>query len=246
MNRQGFTNTFLLIITLVVVAVLAGSFVFFQKQKNSPPTDTNIEITTTTTKIPTPPVAETTITLSADKKSIMENDKVLLKIDNETIFNWFKTKSQLCEGYNLTSAPDREKFCTDQASFKSQTRFSSIVVSTDKTKVGFTIESDTLTPDEVVGIFLTSNNKLELLSNYYLGNEFISFSPENNYFVYKGNCWEGLCGLFVKDATTLKEKISLNNPEFLDMKSVDIDFIRWVTDTKIEYKLGTETKQSSF
>jgi len=246
MNKQGFTNTFLLIITLVVVAVLAGSFVFFQKQKTTTPTDIILDTTTTTTKIQTPPATETTITLSSDKKSIMENDKVLLKIDHDTIFNWFKNDSQLCEGYNLTSVTDREKFCTNKDSFKSQTRFASITISPDKMKIGFSIESDTLTPDKVVGIFLTTDNKVQLLSNYYLGNEFISFSPQSTYFVYKGICWEGLCGLFVKDANTLEDKISLNNPEFLDMRTVDADFVNWITNNKISYKLGTETKEVSF
>ncbi|EKE06846.1 MAG: hypothetical protein ACD_18C00258G0002 [uncultured bacterium] len=113
-------------------------------------------------------------------------------------------------------------------------------------KIGFSIESDTLTPDKVVGIFLTTDNKVQLLSNYYLGNEFISFSPQSTYFVYKGICWEGLCGLFVKDANTLEDKISLNNPEFLDMRTVDANFINWITDNKISYKLGTETKEVSF
>jgi len=246
MNKQRFTNMLLLIISLVVVVGLIGSFVFSQKQKTTAPTNPNTETTSTYTKEQTPPATETTITLSSDKKSIMENDKVLLKIDHDTIFNWFKNDSQLCEGYNLTSVTDREKFCTDKNSFKSQTRFTSIIVSPDKMKIGFSIESDTLTPDKVVGIFLTTDNKVQLLSNYYLGNEFISFSPQSTYFVYKGICWEGLCGLFVKDANTLEDKISLNNPEFLDMRTVDANFINWITDNKITYKLGTETKEVSF
>ena len=246
MNKQRFTNMLLLIISLVVVVGLIGSFVFSQKQKTTAPTNPNTETTSTYTKEQTPPATETTITLSSDKKSIMENDKVLLKIDNDTIFNWFKNDSQLCEGYNLTSVIDREKFCRNLNSFKSQTRFASIIVSPDKIKIGFSIESDTLTPDKVVGIFLTTDNTVKLLSNYYLGNEFISFSPQSTYFVYKGICWEGLCGLFVKDANTLEDKISLNNPEFLDMRTVDANFINWITDNKITYKLGTETKEVSF
>jgi len=246
MNKQRFTNMLLLIISLVVVVGLIGSFVFSQKQKTTAPTNPNTETTSTYTKEQTPPATETTITLSSDKKSIMENDKVLLKIDHDTIFNWFKNDSQLCEGYNLTSVIDREKFCRNLNSFKSQTRFASIIVSPDKIKIGFSIESDTLTPDKVVGIFLTTDNTVKLLSNYYLGNEFISFSPQSTYFVYKGICWEGLCGLFVKDANTLEDKISLNNPEFLDMRTVDANFLNWITDNKISYKLGTETKEVSF
>jgi len=45
---------------------------------------------------------------------------------------------------------------------------------------------------------------------------------------------------------TLEDKISLNNPEFLDMRTVDANFINWITDNKISYKLGTETKEVSF
>ncbi|MBU1445708.1 hypothetical protein KKD70_00395 [Patescibacteria group bacterium] len=205
---------------------------------------------TVPTAITTPTTTSTTTSetpgLSADKKSIIVDSSVLLSVDNDAIFNWFKTESQLCDGYNLTSTSDRKAFCEDLTSFKSQTRFASIVISPDKMEIGFTIESDTLSPDKVVGIFLRSANKVNLLTNYYLGNEFISFSPGGENFVYQGGCWEGLCGLFIKDSETLTEVASLNNPEYLDLRSVDAEFVRWLSENQVEYKLGAELKQESF
>ena len=170
----------------------------------------------------------------------------MLAIDNDTIFNWFKTESQLCDGYNLTSNPDRKMFCENKTSFKNQTKFASVVVSPDKMKIGFTIESDTLSPDKVVGIFLRSTNKVNILTNYYLGNEFISFSPSGANFVYQSGCFEGICGLFVKNSETFAIKASLNNPEFADYRSQNAIFVRWISDNQVEYKLGTELKQESF
>lgn len=135
------------------------------------------------------------VSLSADKKTIISDEKVLLGIDDDTIFNFFKTKSQLCDEYNITTTPDRKMFCENKITFKKETRFKSIVVSPDGKKVGFTIESDTLSPDTVVGIFYPYNttNKVNFLSNYYLGNEFLSFSPSGANFVYSSGCWEAAC-----------------------------------------------------
>lgn len=183
--------------------------------------------------------------LSEDKKSIVADGNVLLSIDNDTIFNWFKTESRLCDPNNINATADRQSFCENKESFANLTRFASIVVSPDETKIGFTIESDTLTPDTVSGIYLLSTDEVHLLSNYYIGNEFISFSPSNTYFVYQGNCWEGMCGLFIKNSETLTEEASLNNPEYLDYRSANAEFVRWLSDNEIEYKLGTELKRVS-
>jgi len=234
MNKKGFSNVLVIILALAIIAGIAGYFVFFQKQEIAPGTTS------------TPVSKSGTPSLSADKKSIVADDKVLLTIDNDAIFNWFKTESQLCKGYNLASVSGRKMFCENKTSFKSQTRFTSIVVSPDKMKIGFTIESDTLTPDKVAGIFLRSTDKVHLLTNYYLGNEFISFSPSGKCFVYRGGCWEGMCSLFIKDSDTLTEKVSLNNPEHVDLRNADAEFIRWLSDNEVEYKLGTELKRESF
>lgn len=246
MNKKSFSNILVIILALVVFAGIAGYFVFFQKQETVPTTTTTpTSNTSQDTQQPNSSVSGTP-SLSVDKKSIVSDDTVLLAIENDTIFNWFKNESQLCDGYNLTSTPDRKVFCENKTSFKKQTRFASIVVSPDKMKIGFTIESDTLSPDKVAGIFLSSTNKVTLLTSYYLGNKFISFSPSGKYFVYQGNCWEGLCGLFIKDSKTLTEKASLNNPEYVDYRDVDAEFVRWLSDNQVEYKLGTELKQKSF
>lgn len=237
MNQKEFSNVLVITLTVIVIAGIAGYFVFFQKQETTP--------TTTNTPIPNNPTSSVP-SLSEDKKSVVVDGKVILAIDNDVIFNWFKTESQLCDGGNLTSTPDRKSFCENKTYFKSKTRFSTIVVSPDKMKIGFTIESDTLSPDKVAGIFLRFTNQVNLLTNYYLGNEFLNFSPNSTYFVYQGGCFEGMCGLFIKNSETLANKASLNNPEFVDSRSQNATFVRWISDTEVEYKLGTELKQESF
>ncbi len=242
MNQKGFLNTLVIILALVIIAGVAGYFVFSQKQETTP---TTTNTTTSSTAQNTPP-ANTPVSnvpsLSADKKSVVADGKVLLAVDNDTIFNWFKTESQLCDGYNLTSTPDRKMFCENKTSFESQTRFASIVVSIDKMKIGFTIESDTLSPDKVAGIFLRSTNKVQILTNYYLGNEFISFSPSGTNFVFSGYCFENYCGFTIKNSYTLADKISFGNtPDHSDYR-----FVKWISDKEIEYKDGTELKRKSF
>lgn len=46
-------------------------------------------------------------------------------------------------------------FCENKDAFRSQTRFKSIAVSNDEMKVGFTLESDTLSPDICCRDFLS-------------------------------------------------------------------------------------------
>jgi hypothetical protein len=242
MNQKGFSNILVIVLVFIVIAGIAGYFVFFQKQETS----------STVTNTPTPSTSQNTQplgtsvsgtpSLSADKKSVVADGKVLLAIDSDTIFNWFKTKSQLCGRYNLTSTPDRKMFCENKASFKNQTRFSSIVASPDKMKIGFSVESDTLSPDKVAGIFLRSTNKVQILTNYYLGNEFISFSPTGINFVYSSYCFENDCGFSIKNSDTLTDKISFGNtPDHSDYR-----FVKWISDKEIEYKDGTELKRKSF
>ena len=249
-NQKGFAN----IVLIVLVVILVGAVGYFALVKKSPTPTSENQPTNNLPTQQTPPTATnnppatipTTPSLSADKKSISADGKILLAIDNDTIFNWFKTKSQLCDGYNLTSAPDRKTFCENKTSFKNQTRFASIVVSPDKMKIGFTIESDTLTPDKVVGIFSRSANAVNLLGGYYLGNAFIGFSPNGTNFVYQGGCFEGMCGLYVKNSETLADKASLSDSESADARTRTATFVRWISDNEIEYKLGSELKQASF
>ena len=244
MNQKRFSNTLVIILALVIIAGVVGYFIFFQKQE-IPPTVTNTPIPSTSqnTEPPATSVSETP-SLSADKKSVVVDSKIWLSIDNDTIFNWFKTESQLCDGYNLTSTSDRKMFCENKTSFKNQTRFASIVVSPDKMKIGFTIESDTLSPDKVAGIFLRSTNKVQILTSYYLGNEFISFSPNGTNFAYRDGCWETICAFYIKNSETLADKINFIPPE-VDMRG-NYEFVRWISDNQAEYKLGNELKRASF
>lgn len=187
----------------------------------------------------------TKVSLSADKKNIISDGKILLTIDDNIIFDFFKNKSQLCDEYNITTTSDRKMFCQNKTTFKNETRFKSIVSSPDGKKIGFTIESDTLSPDTVVGIFYPYNttNKVNFLSNYYLGNEFLSFSPNGTNFVYSGGCFEAICAFYIKDSETLKDKIDFI-PQEADVRG-NYEFVRWISNNEIEYKLNNELKRST-
>src|SRR3989338_5371336 len=129
-NQKGLANVVLIGVIVVLVGVV-GYFAFVKKLEPivQQPTPTPTQ-TGTPAPTPTPtPTASATPSLSADRKSIVANGKVLLVIDDDAIFNFFKTESQLCDGYNLTSTPDRKTFCENKATFKSKTRFTSIVSS---------------------------------------------------------------------------------------------------------------------
>jgi hypothetical protein len=183
--------------------------------------------------------------LSADHKSIAASGKVIMSIDDEAIFSFFKDKKVgMCDENNIDSTPTRKAFCTDKSMFKSKSRFSTIVSSPDNKKIGFSIETDELTPDSVVGIFYPFNTtyKVHFLTNYYLGNQFISFSPTSKNFVFRSNCFEGDCGLFVKDSNTLADKISFGNTP----DHSDYSFVKWISDKEIEYKDTIELKRASF
>lgn len=208
-------------------------FIFIQKEKA--PSENQVSSTPRPHSVPT---------LSVDKKSIDADGKVLLSIDNDTIFNWFKTESQLCDSDNINTTADRKSFCENKSSFKNLTKFSSIVVSPDKTKVGFTIESDTLSPDTVVGFFNRATNSVSLLTGYYLGNEFINFSPNGTNFAYRGGCFEAICAFYIKNSETLKDKIDFI-PREADMRGNYV-FVKWLSDNQFQYKIDTELKQYSF
>lgn len=240
-SMRNMQKGFILVVLLVLVIALSGVVLYFVFEKDAPSPTRNI----TTNQNPLTTTVQTP-KLSGDKKSIVIDGNVVLTIDHDTIFNWFKTKSHLCDKSNLTSTPDRKSFCEDKTVFKSQTRFTPLVISPDHESVGFAIESDTLSPDKVVGIFSRTTKTVTLMGSYYLGSEFISFSPSSTNFVYTGECFEGMCTLYVKNLQTLLEKASLNDSAYADMRTRNATFVRWISDNEIEYKLGTEVKRASF
>lgn len=186
-----------------------------------------------------------TLVLSGDRKSVVVDGQVVLAIDDDQIVDWFRTKSQLCGQHNITNTPDRRLFCENKASFRTQTQFASVVGSPDGMQIGFTIESATLSPDTVAGIFLRSTGKVHFLTSYYLENQFVGFSPTGTNFVYQGGCFEARCGLFIIDSKTLAEKASLNKLDGGE-RHQNATFVRWISDNEVEYRLGTELRRESF
>lgn len=201
-------------------------------------------------EIPDPVVLVSDPSLSPDQKEILRDSTILLSIDNDQIFEFFQQESNLCDEYNISTSPERKLFCEDKTTFLQLTRFRSIVLSPDAKMVGFTIESDVLEPDSMVGIFYPdkNENQLSILTNYAIGNEFLSFSPDNLHFVYKSACFEGNCSLFVLESNNLNQKIVINEPT--DEKNADANFIQWLSNNELEYSLespfGNENQTISF
>lgn len=243
-SQKGFVSILVLIGIVSIIGVVGYRAMLKNKQVAPTVIQPISDVVTPDTPDTTPPVA--TVSLAADKKSINLGTRVLLPIDAATIVTWFRTNSQLCDAANIASTPGRTMFCQSSAAFKSETRFASIVTSPDAMNIGFTIESDTLSPDTVVGIFSRSTNTTTILSTYYLGNTFIGFSPNGTNFVHTGGCFEGMCGLYVQDTQTLASKARINDPASTDARERTATFVRWISDTQIEYRLGSELKQISF
>src|SRR5680860_49095 len=187
----------------------------------------------------------TLVALSEDKKTIVASDKIILNIDNKEIYSFFQNESGLCNESNIKVRPTSKTFCEDREIFRSKTRFTSIVISRDEAEIGFTIESDELSPDKVAGIFypFRTENKIYFLTSYYLGNEFIDFSPTGKNFAYRYGCFEGFCGLAVEDSETLEDKISFSSG---DGGVLNYEFVRWISDNEIEYKLDEELMRTKF
>ncbi len=175
--------------------------------------------------------------LSEDGKSIVKGTEVLLRIEDPAIFSFFqKAETGMCDSSNITNTATRTAFCSNPLTFKQQAKFIKLVPSASGNDFGFVIETAELSPDTVVGMFskTESGNKVTLLTNYYLGNDFISFSPSGSKFVYKERCWEAVCGFTIKDTATLRTMREFGNAE----TEPSTIFMRWIDDANIEYVVG--------
>jgi hypothetical protein len=81
------------------------------------------------------------------------------------------------------------------------------------------------------------------LTDYYLGNEFLSFSPSGANFVYREGCWENICAFNIKDSETLQDKIDFI-PPYKDMRG-NYEFVRWISDDEVEYELDGELMRAT-
>lgn len=95
MNQKRFANIILIIVVVILVCAIAY-FAFVKKLEPVVQQPTSTTQTSVTTSSATP-------SLSIDHKNIIVDGKVLLTVDNDTIFNWFKNESHLCDWYNLNS-----------------------------------------------------------------------------------------------------------------------------------------------
>lgn len=185
--------------------------------------------------------------LALSKREIVADEKLLLSVNHQDIMNYFKTDGQLCDAYYLSN-PERKAFCTDKNIFKQKTTFNAIEISADQAVVGFSITAQVMSPDAVVGIFYPKryNQTVHLISKYYLGNEFLSFAPDGKHFIYQHNCWEGFCGLTIKNTATLQTVLDINNPESVDERKEKAVFKKWIDNQTISYLIDGEPAKIGF
>lgn len=224
-------------ILIVLLLIIIGIFTYQQyfNTAATPNLSTPIIIEGNTETIVTTPE------LSPDGKSITINDSTVLHIEDETILSYFKNQSTgLCDEYNIHNTPTRTSFCTDAEAFADSVSFTKIAPSATGGKIGFVIASKELAPDTAVGIFYPQNTtyKVHLLTNYYLGNDFIGFSPDDSYFVTKDSCFEGICGFSIYNAATRSKIRHFGNPESEPANT----FLRWETNDSFTYSVGAETR----
>ncbi|MCA9385388.1 hypothetical protein KC717_01940 [Candidatus Dojkabacteria bacterium] len=183
--------------------------------------------------------------LSQNSTKIYKGREELLSIDNGVIYNFFASEVIRCQDYFLSHSPMQLEICQNENSFQEYARFREIIVSPDQKLIGFEIQSDLLESDSVVGVLDLSlqNPDPVLLTNYYLGNEFLAFSPTGKYFIYQGECWEGNCGLYIYDSNTFEEVSAINHFEYQDMRQSNAEFVRWISDSEIEYLQDGEVTQ---
>ena len=181
------------------------------------------------------------ITMTPDQKTIVQGETILLKIDDDKIFSWFKTESGLCDQVNNAAGQYRNQsrisFCTDVDAFLTNTHFVKIHPSNSQNYIALEISSAELPPDKVLGFYNVKTQNIDWLSNYYLGNEFISYSPDETKFIYQSKCFEGFCGLTLKSTKTLATLKEINNPEYLDARTQRITFDGWIDNNTFSYSL---------
>lgn len=81
-----------------------------------------------------------------------------------------------------------------------------------------------------------------MLTRYYLGNEFLGFSPDGTYFAVKDSCFEAKCSITVYQTNTLSVVEKVNDTPG-DERSHSAVFVSWNSNKTLSYKLGEETKE---
>jgi len=227
------------LIGLLIILGLIFLLIFKMVEKKATPTAT--PATGTTNQM------ISSIKLSANKKAIVAGKQLLLEVNHTKIMNYFKAEGQLCDTYYLNQ-PERKAFCTNKKMFKQKTQFNTIDVSTNQTAIGFSLTAEVMSPDALVGIIYPERKEdlIHFLSNYYLGNEFLGFAPDGKHFIYQHNCWEGLCGLTVKNTATLQTVLEINNPEGVDERTDKTVFEKWIDSQTISYLINGEPTKFNF
>ncbi len=225
------------IIVLVLAVITIGVYVYITTNKPQVSHNDNV---VTNESVSSESITEDNITTEPTIKQ-----PTLLPINDSRIFAWFKETSGLCDTFNIESDEHRKAFCTDEAVFANMTRFVATKSSPDQTAIGFTIGSDALAPDTVVGIYFPATDAVHMLTSYYLGNTFNGFSPQGTYIAYTTGCFEARCTIVIQETNNLKQTVVINGDVPPDARTHNAEFVRWISDNRFEYRLGETTHERS-
>lgn len=217
---------------IIFYVVLAGASCKNQKPSNSNETTSNS-------------IEDNSISLTTNKKIILKGTSPILSIDDAKIFSWFKTKSGLC-GMQPSKSESRNLFCNDTATFLSKTSFINIYPTKNNKYVAFEINSTEQLPDVVLGFYNIESKTINWLTRFYLGNKFLSYSPDESKLIYKNKCWEALCGLTIKSTDRLITIKDINNPDGVDERGSDAVFNKWINNNTIHYTLKNHLGSKDF
>lgn len=169
--------------------------------------------------------------ISADATMLTFLGANVLHVMHPDIQNWFMESSQLCaDGIILNTTLPCDEIGETLV-------FTNVRNTSDGRALSFTIQSTALVPDTAVGVFTIGNNSVTMLTNYYLGNQILSASPNGVYIAVQKDCFEARCGIDIFNVQQKDTVVRLNHVEYADQRQYTVAIQRWLTDNSVEYAL---------
>lgn len=177
------------------------------------------------------------VLISEDEHSVLRSGELLLDTKHEQLVQYLREETGLCEESNMNRTPTSKRFCEDLDFFAQEVFFSDLQVDPNSQAVVFAVRTKQLEPDNFLVWLSLATKDLQVLTPFYLGNEFLGFSSKGKLFAYRTNCWEGMCGIKVGQTATGLEVASFNNPEQFDSREFDAQFVGWDSEVGLYYRL---------
>ena len=110
-------------------------------------------------------------------------------------------------------------------------------ISSDQRYVVGQLSTSWFEHDAIVFWYDVKKDNLVWLTDHYLGNTAYGFSPNEDYYVWQGNCFEGFCMISVEDIETREPVNQINNDGSVDGRNKKVNFKHWVSETEFKYEI---------